>query len=204
MKLGIFGGSFDPLHFGHLILADQALESAELDQVLFVPTAMSPLKPDGPIAKNRQRLEMLQLAVAGDTRFAISEQELERDGISYTVDTLESIHVSHPDDELFLIIGSDSLADFGKWKNTQRICELATPLVASRHGSDRNLDTLAEFVSRERLDQIRKYEFDFPRIELSSTELRNRISSGKSVRYRMPRAVECYIQTAKLYLQLSS
>lgn len=202
MKLGIFGGSFDPVHFGHLMLADAAREAAGLDQVIFVPADISPLKPDGPRAKDRQRLEMLQLALGGNESFTLSEMELKRDGISYTVDTLEQLHAERPDDELFLMVGADSLQDFGKWKDTRRICELAIPLVAARHGSSANLDRLSEFVNADRLAEIKAHAFEFPIIELSSTELRQRVAAGQSIRYRTPRAVECYIQNAKLYRDL--
>jgi nicotinate-nucleotide adenylyltransferase len=199
MKLGILGGSFDPVHMGHLILADYAREVAGLDQVLFVPAATSPLKPAGPRATDRQRLEMLRLALGGNESFQISECEIERQGISYTVDTLQAIHAERPDDELFLIVGSDALADFGRWKDVPQICQLALPLVAARRGSPADLNQLAAFVSAERLRQAKQFAFEFPLIEVSSTELRERAAAGRSIRYRTPRAVECYIQNARLY-----
>ena len=199
MKLGIFGGSFDPVHQGHLILAEYALEAAQLDQVLFVPADISPLKPDGPRATDRQRMEMLQLATGGNVKFSISRMELDREGVSYTVDTLESIHQQQPDDELFLLIGADALESFGQWKDVPRICELAIPLVAMRPGFDANLNQLGPFVSADRLEIIKDYAFESPLIEISSSQLRKEINQGTSVRYRTPRSVECYIQNAKLY-----
>ena len=204
MKLGIFGGSFDPIHVGHLILADYAREAAELDQVIFIPAAQSPLKPDGPNAKDRQRVEMTQLALGGNEQFILSKMEIERDGVSYTVDTLETMRVENPEAELFLIVGSDSLEDFGKWKDINRICELAIPLVGSRRGSSADLAQLSSFCSGQRLKEIEQYAFEFPWIEISSTELRERQARGKSIRYRTPRSVECYIQTAKLYVDAAA
>ncbi len=203
MKLGIIGGSFDPIHYGHLILADHAREAAGLDKVLFMPAATSPLKPDGPQAKDRQRLEMLQLALGGDENFELSRLEIERDGVSYTVDTLTELIAEHPQAELFLIIGSDSLEDFSKWKDVDKICELAIPLVGSRRGSNADLTQLQPYCSAERLEQIQQFAFEFPWIELSSTELRQRLSAQASIRYRTPRSVECYIETAKLYQDLA-
>lgn len=199
MKLGIFGGSFDPVHFGHLILADCAREAADLDQIIFVPAATSPLKPEGPQARDKQRVEMLQLALGGNEHFQLSKVELERDGVSFTIDTLEVIGNEYPQAELFLIVGADSLEDFGRWKEVQRLCQMAIPLVGARRGSNADLEQLTEWVTPERFEQIRQYAFEFPWIELSSTELRERLAAGKSIRYRTPRSVECYIQNAKLY-----
>ncbi len=199
MRIGIFGGSFDPVHYGHLILADVARETAGLDRVLFVPAARSPLKPDPPVARDRQRLEMLGLALAGNPAFETSDIELQRDGISYTVDTLESLRQDHPESELFLLIGADSLEQFYLWKDPRRICELAIPLVAARHGSTADLGLLAPLVDQPRMEQIEKFAFEFPRVEISSTRLRERLATGKSIRYRLPRSVESYIENAKLY-----
>ncbi len=180
-------------------MADLALEAAQLDQILFVPADISPLKPDGPTATDRQRLEMLQLALGGNEKFELSRKEIDREGVSYTVDTLESLHEEQPDHELFLLVGADSLESFGKWKNVQRICELAIPLVASRQGSNADLNQLAPFITPERLVEIQRYAFEFPAIEISSTQLRQRVAKGQSIRYRTPRSVECYLQNAKLY-----
>ena len=199
MKLGIFGGSFDPIHQGHLILAECALEAAQLDQILFVPADISPLKPDGPRATDRQRMEMLQLATGGNPKFSISRMELDREGVSYTVDTLEAIHQQQPEDELFLLMGADSLESLDQWKDVPRICDLAIPLVAMRPGHDADLNQLSPFVSGERLDVIKGHAFESPLIQISSSQLRKNIMAGTSVRYRTPRSVECYLQNAKLY-----
>ena len=199
MRTGIFGGSFDPVHFGHLILADVAREAAGLDRVIFIPAFQSPLKPDRPIATDRQRLEMLGLAIAGNPGFEVDDLEIRRGEISYTIETLHALGQQYPDDELFMLIGADSLEKFGRWKDPEKICQLAVPLVAARHGSDADLGLLAPLVDAGRLAQIEKFAFQFPRIEISSTTLRQRLAAGLSIRYRTPRSVESYIENAKLY-----
>ncbi len=201
-RIGVFGGSFDPVHIGHLILADFAREAAALDRILFIPASKSPLKPIGTVATNRQRLEMLSLAIGGNRHFEVDDVELLRDGVSYTVDTLEALQQKFPNDELFLIMGSDSLEQFSQWKQPQRICELATPLVGARHGSKIDLSVLASFVNAARLKAIESAAFEFPRIEISSTDLRHRIAAQTSIRYRTPHSVEAYIENARLYQQV--
>jgi nicotinate-nucleotide adenylyltransferase len=198
-RIGVFGGSFDPVHIGHLILADFAREAAGLDRILFIPAAISPFKPDGTSASNRQRQEMLGLAIAGNPAFAVDEIELQREGVSYTVATLEVLHERLAGDELFLLIGSDSLQQFSRWKNPARICQLATLLVGARHGSPVDLEGLRPFADAGQMKAIGESGFEFPRIEISSTELRQRVAAGKSIRYRTPRSVEAYIEHARLY-----
>jgi nicotinate-nucleotide adenylyltransferase len=199
MRIGVFGGSFDPVHLGHLILAETVRESASLDLVRFVPAATSPLKPGGPTASGRQRLEMLDLATGGHPNFAVSSIELDRGGTSYTVDTLEQMASEDPSVELFLLIGADSLEQFGKWREPRRICELAIPLVAARRGARADLQMLAPFVSAERYETVARHVIEFPWIEISSTELRGRVAEQQSIRYRVPASVEAYIAHSGLY-----
>ena len=200
MRIGIFGGSFDPIHLGHLILAEQCREQANLDEVWFVPCAQQPLKQNGAHSTDRQRVEMIELALAGFISFVLCKLELERGGVSYTVDTLEQIQVSHPDAELFLLMGDDSLESLSRWKLPHRICELATPLVVNRPGSgDVDLNLLEPFMSPARFVEIQQLNLTCPRMEISSTDLRQRINTGKSIRYLVPRAVEKYVQTQNLY-----
>lgn len=200
MRIGIFGGTFDPIHVGHLILAEQCREQAGLDQIWFVPCARQPLK-DRPITTtDRQRCEMIELAIAGCEPFHLSQLELERGGTSYTVDTLEQIHASRPNDELFLLMGDDALESFDKWKSPQRICELAIPLIANRPGFEQvDLRPLKQYVDDKRFKKIESYSVTSPMIEISSTELRERIKLGKTIRYLVPRAVEKYIETQGIY-----
>ncbi len=201
MRIGLFGGSFDPIHFGHLILAEQCREQTQLDQVWFVPSATSPLKQHSPMGSNRQRLEMVQIAIAGHDGFQANEIELDRGGISYTVDTFRGLRTSHPDVEWSLIIGGDSLAEFSKWREPAEICRLALPLVYSRPNSPADLTVLRSFVDDERMAEIERIAIQPILIDISSTELRRRVAAGRSIRYLTPRAVEKYIESNGLYVE---
>jgi nicotinate-nucleotide adenylyltransferase len=200
MRIGIFGGTFNPVHFGHLLLAEASREQRGLDEVWFMPAAVAPHKQDQQTAPAADRLEMLKLAAGGNEAFHVSEIELQRGGVSYTVDTLEAVQAAKPDAELYLLIGADTLHDLPNWRNPRRVCELALPTVVARPGfGPLNYDLLAPFVEPVRLDQVRELRVEMPLIELSSREIRARVAAGKSIRYQTPRAVEKYIETAKLY-----
>jgi nicotinate-nucleotide adenylyltransferase len=173
-RVGVFGGTFDPVHVGHLAIALAALESVPLDRVLFVPVRRSPLKDRDPLASVADRVAMLEAAIVGEPRFALSRVELERDGVSYTVDTLEALRSQG---ELFLILGSDALADLARWRTPDRIRELATILVAARPGAP------------EPDPAHHARTFDAPRLDISSRELRARAARGLSLRYLVPDAV---------------
>ncbi|TMC05447.1 MAG: nicotinate (nicotinamide) nucleotide adenylyltransferase [Chloroflexi bacterium] len=183
-RIGVFGGTFDPVHVGHLAIALAALESVPLDRVLFVPARRSPLKDRDPLASIADRVTMLETAIASEPRFALSRAELERDGVSYTVDTLEGLR---PQGELFLILGSDALADLARWRAPDRIRELATILVAARPGAP---EPGAMHGARA---------FDAPRLDISSRELRARAARGMSLRYLVPDAVWEHIRRRGLY-----
>jgi len=183
-RIGVFGGTFDPVHVGHLAIALAALESVPLDRVLFVPVRRSPLKDRDPLASIADRVTMLEAAIANEPRFAISRAELEREGVSYTVDTLEQLR---PEGALFLILGSDALADLGRWRAPDRVRELATILVAARPGAPE-----PDAMHRARA-------FDAPRLDISSRELRARAARGMSLRYLVPDAVWEHIKTRGLY-----
>jgi nicotinate-nucleotide adenylyltransferase len=204
MRIGIFGGSFDPIHLGHLILAEQAREQARLEEVWFIPSAIAPHKRTGPVASDRQRLEMVQLAIAGHSAFHAKDIELNRGGTSYTVDTLESLSQLHPNDEFFLLMGGDSLDQFRSWREPERICQLATPFIFFRHGSPQSLDSLRGLVSPERFAAISSAAIVSRLIEISSTDIRQRAASGRSLRYLVPRSVEMYIENQKLYRDVSN
>ena len=199
MRIGIFGGSFDPIHLGHLILAEQAREQARLDEVWFIPSAIAPHKRSGPAASDRQRLEMVQLAIAGHSAFQAKDIEINRGGTSYTVDTLESLTQLHPNDEFFLLMGGDSLDQFRSWREPERICQLAIPLVYFRHGSPQSLDALRGLMKPERFATVSSAAIVSRLIEISSTDLRQRAASGQSLRYLVPRSVEMYVENQKLY-----
>ena len=200
MRIGIFGGSFDPIHLGHLILAQQCLEYTNLDEVWFIPAARSPHKKDGAHASDRQRVEMIEFAIAGHRSFLLSKAELDRSGVSYTVDTLTQINQEQPDDELFLLMGGDSLETFDTWRNPEKICQLATPLVVGRPGSPPvDLSKLQPYVDEQQMAEIERYAFESRMIEISSSEIRARTAAGQSLRYLTPRAVEKYIEAKQLY-----
>jgi nicotinate-nucleotide adenylyltransferase len=184
VRVGVFGGTFDPVHVGHLAIANAALESIPLDRVLFVLARRSPLKERGPVAPEADRLRMLELAVAGEPRFAVSRAELDRDGPSYTVETLERLA---GDDALFLILGSDAIADFSRWKDPERIAKLATLVVAERPGAP------------ERVGDGPIVKIDAPRLDISSRELRARAARGRSLRYLVPDPVWKHIEARGLY-----
>ncbi len=200
MRIGIFGGSFDPVHIGHLWIAEAALETLGLDQLRWIPAAKSPLKRGGPLAPAEDRLQMVRLAVSGCEYHVVDDREIKRGEISYTVDTLEAVKSEQQDDNLFLIIGADSLAAFRKWHKPQRILELATLAVVGR-GAAEPIDwaVLEGLATEDRIDEIRRSMVKMPLIELSSTELRDRIAEGRSIRFRVPRAVEALIDAQKLY-----
>ena len=200
MRLGVFGGSFNPVHYGHLLLAECCREACALDEVWLVPAAVPPHKQGQALAPAKDRLQMLELAVAGSEHLRASAIEIERGGVSYTVDTLAAIAAERPGVELFLLLGGDSLPELLTWREPERICRLATPLVVRRHGSpEPDLSVLSGLVTPERLAEIGRIQVQMPIIELSSTDLRQRAASGRSLRYRTPRAVERYIETHSLY-----
>ncbi len=199
MRIGVFGGSFDPIHFGHLILAEQCREQAKLDEVWFVPAAIAPHKRVGPTATDNQRIEMVELAIAGHAFFRAKDLELVRGGTSYTIDTLEQLVASNPEDERFLIIGGDSLAQLASWRKPKQICELAIPLVYFRPGSPQDLGALAPLVSSQRLEKIRDFSIDSRMIDISSTDIRARVATGRSIRYLLPRPVEMLIHQQQMY-----
>ena len=201
MRLGIFGGTFDPVHLGHLLLAEACLEQCVLDEVWFVPASLPPHKQQHTLTPGSQRVEMLQLAVSGHRQLAVSTIELDRGGVSYTWETLGAIHDAHPDRELFFLMGADSLHDLPHWREPKRICELALPVTVRRAGSTEiDFTPLASITTPQRIAEIRRSQVEMPLIELSSTDLRTRIATGQSVRFRLPRAVEKYIETQGLYL----
>lgn len=200
MLLGVFGGSFDPVHYGHLLLAETCREQCRLDQVLFVPAAVPPHKRSQPLSPARDRVEMLRLAIGGHDQLAVSTIEIDRGGVSYTIDTLEALSNEFPGAELFLLMGADSLRDLPTWREPQRLCSMALPVVMRRAGApEPDLASLAAIVDGRRLAEIRRHQVEMPIIELSSTDLRARAAAGRSLRYRTPRAVEKYIETHRLY-----
>jgi nicotinate-nucleotide adenylyltransferase len=200
MRIGVFGGTFDPVHLGHLILAEQCREQGRLDQVLFVPSARPPHKQKYPVTPFRHRAEMLQLATAGHPAFRIDERENDRPGLSYTVDTLDALKASHPGADWFLLVGSDTLAELHEWYDPAGIVRRAGLLVMAR-GGERVLsaEELRASLKLPESENVRLEMIAAPRIEISSRDLRRRAAEGRSLRYLVPRAVECYIEEKRLY-----
>jgi nicotinate-nucleotide adenylyltransferase len=181
-RVGVFGGTFDPVHVGHLAIANAALDDLGLDRVYFVPARRSPLKEDGPIASAEDRVAMLTAAIAGEPRFRVSRIELDREGPSFTVDTLEALRA---EGELYLILGSDAFADFERWREPARIRTLATVVLAARPG-------VPNAPAGVRM-------LDSPLMDISSRELRARAARGRSLRYLVAEPTLRYIEEHRLY-----
>lgn len=201
MRIGILGGTFNPPHLGHLICAQEAYLQLGLDRVTLIPARIPPHKPveDEPGAEHR--LELCRLAIGTDERFQVSDLEIGRDGPSYTVDTLEELHSSAPDHELFLIVGGDIAAGLPDWHEPERVLSLATLAVAKRRGTSRAAvdDALAALPGGERTRFFR-----MPRIAISSTMLRDRVRSGQPIRYYVPDPVASYVERHRLYAGVGS
>jgi len=188
-RIGVIGGTFDPIHNGHLILARSALEEIPLEEVLFIPAADPPLKPRT-YAPAEDRLAMVEQAVAGCDDFTVSRIELDRPGKSYTVDTLQALHRTHPNAEFFFIIGSDNAAQIETWHDPEGILAQCTVVAGSRP-----IETTG---GNPRLIERLRF-IDTPLIELSSTQIRKRLAQGRPVRYMVPEAVEAHIREKGLY-----
>jgi nicotinate-nucleotide adenylyltransferase len=192
VRLGIFGGTFDPVHYGHLLLAESCREQASLDKVWFLPTAVPPHKRGRDLTPVQARIEMLDLATAGHEAFSVCRYEADRGGVNYTADTLDHFREEDADRELFFLLGADMLHDLPNWRQPQRICRLATLVVVRRPAAPPIAD-------EEYLGQVRRHEVEMPEMGLSATEIRRRVAAGQSIRYHTPRSVEKYIEAHRLY-----
>jgi nicotinate-nucleotide adenylyltransferase len=187
VRIGIFGGSFDPIHRGHLIVAAAAADRLCLDRVLFVPARAQPFKEDGHRALPRDRAEMVRLAIAADPRFALDERELWREGPSYTVETLEELRHERPADALFLLIGADTAQEFPRWRRAHVVARLAQVVVLTRPGVQPPQDDLIARVLM------------VPAVDISATKIRKSASRGEAIRHFVPPAVADYIEAHGLY-----
>jgi nicotinate-nucleotide adenylyltransferase len=192
VRLAIFGGSFDPPHVGHFLAASDALEQLSLDRIVLVPAATQPLKAGLAGATAAQRLEMTRLLVDGDERFEVSSVEVDRGGLSFTVDTLMHFATRYPTAERFLLVGADVLGSFGQWREPERILELASLVLLERQ-SEAPVTVSANLPGRA----VR--HLPTRRIDVSSTEIRERVRARKSIRGFVPEAVAAYIERAGLY-----
>jgi len=204
VRIGVFGGSFDPVHIGHLLAAECCREQAGLDRVLFVPAAIQPHKQHREPASGQHRMAMLALATGGHDAFAVSDDELDRGGVSYTVDTLERLKARHPDDEFLLVLGPDAFLSLPAWRKPDRIIELAGILAVERESLDdiggaAVRGQLEPLLGQERLDAVIAGRVRLPAIGIRASDLRAAVAAGRSIRYRTPRAVEQYIAANGLY-----
>jgi nicotinate-nucleotide adenylyltransferase len=183
LRLGLYGGSFDPIHHGHLILARQAVEDLLLDRVIFIPAAESPFKPDHLGAPAEDRLAMIKLAIQNEPPFVVDSLELNREGPSYTIDTARTYKAQYPDDALFFLVGEDHVAALKKWNEFEQLDQLVNFAILSR--SDLPLKVHYPMVRR--------------RFDLSSTEIRNRVAHNLPISYLVPENVQSYIHEKNLY-----
>ena len=183
MRIAIYGGTFDPVHHGHLILAREAIETLRLQKVIFVPAAVSPFKKSAPVASGEIRLSMLRAATKDEIGFAVDDCELRRPPPSYTIDTIEDVQRRERDAEIYCLIGEDNVAELAKWHRFVELEKIVRFVVLDRTGGPANYS----------------YEIIRRRIDISATEIRNRVASGQSIRYFVPQAVEEIIRREKLY-----
>jgi nicotinate-nucleotide adenylyltransferase len=192
-KVGIMGGTFDPIHIGHLIAATSALEAAELDEVWFIPAASPPLKPNAPTADASQRLQMVELAIKDESRFRVVDIELQRGGTSYSIETVHSLKTLYDDHTFYYIVGSDRIYDLPQWHRAEELRQLVSFIGLNRPSEPLQIEQISESW-RSRLIVA-----PMPLIDISSTELRRRVAQGKSLRYFVPHEVEQYIRRYSLY-----
>ena len=198
VRIGIFGGSFNPVHTGHLVMAQDAVDHFGLHRVIWVPAAQPPHKLT--LAPAVDRVEMLRLALQEDARFEVSDEEVQRGGVSYTVDTVERLRERHAGAELYLIIGGDTLRELHTWKDIHRLLELCRIVTVARPGfsaesMDPDLLRLPGPWPRRLLGDVITGHL----VEISASDIRQRIGRGQSIRYLVPQAVERYIHARGLY-----
>jgi len=185
MRIGVFGGTFNPIHLGHLLLAEAARETLALDRIVFIPTYHPPHKGAKNLLPGATRLEMVQLAVKDHPAFVASDIELQRQGTSYSIDTVKSLHAQLPQAKLFLLVGEDMLTvKWFAWQDLKRLC---TVVVAHRPG-----------VSARRRETGLKW-LEMPQIDIASSDIRSKLKAGRSIRYLVPPSVERYIRQHQLY-----
>ena len=187
-RIGILGGSFDPIHFGHLLMAQSAFEVLKLDTVFFVPAFCSPFKAPDLLRDAAKRLVMVKEAIKGNPAFKVYDGELRRGEISYTIDTLKELKAKYPGSKFFLLMGGDNLRTFHRWKEPQGILKLATLVILNRPGFDKNYPKRWPYV-----------KINMPAVDISSSDIRQRLKTKKSIWYLTPKAVIRYIKRYRLY-----
>lgn len=202
-KVGIMGGTFDPIHYGHLILAQNALDAFSLDEILFVPSGTPWLKESTKVLSKNKRVSMTGMAIEDNPDFALSTIEIDREGNSYSYETVEELKRLQPNTDFYFIMGADSLLEIERWKHPDRLMPECTLLVAVRDDCDR------EGLEKQIIYLTDKYQADIKilpadRIDISSTKIRQLIREGKSVRYMLPDQIIRFIQKNHLYRQETS
>jgi nicotinate-nucleotide adenylyltransferase len=197
LRIGIFGGAFNPPHTGHLVCAQEALVQLELDKVVLMPVGQAPHRELQGDPGAEERLEMVELATADDERFEVSRAEIDREGLSYTVDTLRALHEAEPGDELFLILGGDQAAALGSWHEPEEVLALATLAVFERLSWSRH--AIAIKIGRRLKGAGAIRYLDMPIIQISSSVIRRRAAAGQPIRYLVPDKVAAYIEANGLY-----
>jgi nicotinate-nucleotide adenylyltransferase len=196
----LFGGSFDPIHHGHLIIARAAAEKIGCQQVIFIPAARPPHKRNRRLANGEQRLVMCRAAVTGEPLFAVDDWEMQQSGPSYTLETVRHYRSRQPQAELFWLIGMDSLRELHLWYEIGTLVDLCTVVTALRPGDDDpDWRELAAVLSSEQVDTLRRHVLETPEIAISATDIRQRVRAGLSIRYLVPPAVDEYIASHGLY-----
>ncbi len=199
MKIGIMGGTFDPIHLGHLATAEAVRELFMLDEILFIPAARPPHKLGRTVTDERHRLEMTNLATRSNKFFKVSDMELKRTGLSYTFDTMTELHkIFGSATELFFIIGADSLVDLSKWHAARELVDKCHFIATTRHGVDVDFSAVKNYFGSAAREHI--HCVTTPGLEISSTDIREKVRLGRSIKYLVPEAVEEYILREELYL----
>lgn len=200
MRIGLFGGTFDPIHVGHMILAEQCRTQAGLDEVWFLPAYQPPHKTTRPVTRFEQRCEMLTLAAAGQPAFKVETIEKELPPPSYTAETLRELKQRHPEHDFHLLLGADSLIDLPIWYEPLQVIDRAGLVVVPRPGVMLlTAEMLASALSLPDASRVRLQIVSSPQVEVSSRDLRRLVAGGHSIRYMVPRSVEEFIRERKLY-----
>lgn len=202
MRLGILGGTFDPPHVGHLLVASDAVEALRLDRLVFIPNARQPLKADVAQSSPEERLAMVRLAVGPDARFEVDQIEVERGGMSWSVDTLEALAVRGPTDERFFLVGADASRTFARWRSPTRIAQLATIAIMRRADGEAAVDdrrVVADIVAATGPGVPPPAIIETRRVDVSSTEVRERVRTGRSIHWFVPDGVARFIHERRLY-----
>ncbi|MBF7097218.1 nicotinate-nucleotide adenylyltransferase [Alkalibacter mobilis] len=197
-KIGILGGTFNPIHYGHLLLAESARDRLDLDKVIFIPTGNNPLKTTDYDIDAAHRYEMTKRGISGNDNFAVSDIEVKREGYTYTIDTLKELKKSYPDDDIYFIVGADIVFEIDSWKRADEVLKMITLVTTFRPGYDqekldRRVEELREIYS------TRIMKLFAPEMDISSSEIRSRVKHGYSIKYLLPDEVESYIYENNLY-----